>query len=57
VILGVLDERFDVLRVVGELSEELLDCLLLYKLDGFDAGVLLLLIDRFGGRPYWDLVE
>jgi len=43
----VLHQRLDVLRVVGEFNEELLDRLLLNELDGFDAGMLLLLIDRF----------
>ena len=46
-IAQLADEIADVLRVVGELDEQLLGDLLLHALHRFDARVLFLLVDRF----------
>ena len=56
-IFDVAHKTRDVLRVIRKFGNELVDRLLLHELHGFNAGVLLFLIDRFDDLSFYQLID
>ena len=57
VILDVTEQRVELLRRIGEVGEQLVGERFLRSLDRFDAGVLVLLIERFGDSSFGELLH
>jgi hypothetical protein len=57
VILDVTKQRVQLLRGIGEITQELLGNFLLHALHGFDPRVLVLLIERLGDLAFSELFD